>query len=223
MLSIQQAQAKFISEGGLSALGMARPAPNELTEIEKQMAEYIETVITKANENLNKTNSVSTGKLGDSLNFNIETTPNGITIFFTALDYLKFVDKGVQGYDPARNINTTSPFKYKKSGKPIPVSVIEKWIINNRLSATAKDVKKYGGIKKERKSIAANISRRTLAHMIGRSIKKRGLMETGFWTDAFNETFKDFGAKMSAALGKTVTVSLQQMKREVESEKGFKI
>lgn len=223
MLTMQQAQAKFISEGGLTGMGVIRPKPEELSDIEKEMANYIEEVITKANENLDKTNSVSTGKLGDSLNFYIETKQGGFTIFFTALDYLKFVDKGVRGVTSSRK-NSTSPYQFKHlRPSKSHVTAIEKWIVTNRLSATARDVKKYGGIKKERKAIDATKGRRSLAYAIATSIKKDGLMETGFWTDAFNQTFADFGAKMSAALGRTVTIDLQQMKADIENPQGFKI
>lgn len=226
-ISIAQAQAKFLKEGGPMG-GVLRPAPNELSEMEKILSEYIEKFINKASDNLNKTNSVSTGNLLDSLNFEIVSDRNGYTINFTALDYFKFVDKGVRGAGSSLK-NSTSPYKFKylmgqgkgKSGKKSTlITAIEKWIIRNRLTATAKDVNKYGRTGRERKAIDATMGRKTLAFLIARSIKRDGLYETGFWTDAFDETFKDFGAKMSAALGRTITVNLQQMAEDLGNFKG---
>ena len=228
-VSIAQAQAKFLREGGPMG-GVLRPAPNELSEMEKLLSGYIERFLNKAADNLNKTGSVTTGKLLDSLDFEIISDRNGYTINFTALDYYKFVDKGVRGAGRSAK-NSTSPYKFKylmgqgkgKSGKKSTlITAIEKWIIQNRLTARASDVNKYGRTGRERKAIDPTKGRQTLAYIIARSIKRDGLYETGFWSDAFEDTFKDFGAKMSAALGKTITVNLKQMAEDIKG-KGVKI
>lgn len=220
-VSIAQAQAKFLSEGGPMG-GTLRPAPNELSDMEKLLAGYIERFLNKAADNLNKTNSVTTGNLLDSLDFNIVSNRNGYTINFTALDYYKFVDKGVRGAGRSLK-NSTSPYKFKYiTPSKSHVTAIEKWIIRNRLTATRKDVNKYGRVGRERKAIDPTKGRQTLAYIIARSIKRDGLYETGFWSDAFEDTFKDFGVKMSEALGKTITVNLQQMAEDIKG-KGVKI
>lgn len=221
-LSIAQAQAAFLREGGPMG-GTIRPEPNELSDMEKLLSEYITKFLNTAADNLNKTQSVTTGNLLDSLDFNIESTRSGYTINFTALDYYKFVDKGVRGAGASRK-NNTSPYKFKFiTPSKSHVTAIEKWIIRNRLTATASDVNRYGRTGRERKAIDPTKGRQSLAYIIAKSIKRDGLYETGFWTDAFNDTFKDFGVKMSEALGKTITVNLQQMAGEVQSKKGSKI
>jgi hypothetical protein len=220
-VSIAQAQAKFLREGGPMG-GVLRPAPNELSEMEKLLSGYIERFLNKAADNLNKTGSVTTGKLLDSLDFEIISDRNGYTINFTALDYYKFVDKGVRGAGRSAK-NSTSPYKFKYiTPSKSHVTAIEKWIIRNRLTARASDVNKYGRTGRERKAIDPTKGRQTLAYIIARSIKRDGLYETGFWSDAFEDTFKDFGAKMSAALGKTITVNLKQMAEDIKG-KGVKI
>lgn len=236
-VSIAQAQAKFLREGGFVG-GMLRPAPNELSDMEKLLSEYIEKFLGEAADNLNKTNSVTTGNLVDSLNFEIEPTRSGYIINFTALDYYKFVDKGVRGAGRSLK-NNTSPYKFKfLNPSKSHVTAIEKWIIRNRLTATTRDTMQsinratvsnpnrsiqYGRTGRERKAIDPTKARRTLAFIIAKSIKRDGLYETGFWSDAFEKTFADFGVKMSAALGKTITVNLQQMAKDVQSKKGVKI
>ena len=220
-VSIAQAQAKFLREGGPMG-GVLRPAPNELSEMEKLLSGYIERFLNKAADNLNKTGSVTTGKLLDSLDFMIISDRNGYTINFTALDYYKFVDKGVRGAGRSAK-NSTSPYKFKYiTPSKSHVTAIEKWIIRNRLTARASDVNKYGRTGRERKAIDPTKGRQTLAYIIARSIKRDGLYETGFWSDAFEDTFKDFGVKMSAALGKTITVNLKQMAEDIKG-KGVKI
>lgn len=220
-VSIAQAQAKFLREGGPMG-GVLRPAPNELSDIEKLLAGYIEKFLNTAADNLNKTQSVTTGNLLDSLDFEIISDRNGYTINFTALDYYKFVDKGVRGAGRSLK-NSTSPYKFKYiTPSKSHITAIEKWIIRNRLTATARDVNKYGKTGRERKAIDPNKGRKTLAFIIAKSIKRDGLYETGFWSDAFEDTFRDFGIKMSEALGKTITVNLQQMAEDIKG-KGVKI
>ena len=221
-MNIAQAQAKFLSGGGFSAItGTDRPeGGGGLSDIETTLAGYASRFLTAAADNLNKTNSISTGALEKSLDFNIEKSSRGLTMNFTALDYYKFVDKGVRGSGASRK-NNTSPYSYKD--KQPPVAVIEKWIIKNRLVAKARDVSKYGKTKRESKAIPVDKGRRDLAFLIARAIKRDGLYATNFWQDAFDKTFGDFAAKMSEALGKTISVNLKQMAEELKSKEGTKI
>ena len=214
---MQQAQAAAAREGFYETVGLD-PASFEnarLNTLEATIGQYALEVIEAAQANLDAEDKVSSGNLASSFELKKVGSGKKFAIEVWAADYLKFVDLGVQGYDATKNINTTSPFRYKREGKPIPVNVIEKWIIRNRLSASAKDVKKYGGIKKERKAIASNISRRTLAFMIGRSIKKKGLERTGFWTKAWDATFKDFNEQIAKAVGSDIQITLQTMNKLV--------
>lgn len=233
-MSISQAQAKFLKGAGFVG-GMLRPEPTELSDVEKTIAEYVKKFLDKAAANLNKTDSITTGQLEENLSYDVVSDRNGITINFTALDYYKFVDKGVRGSGKSRK-NNTSPYRYRD--KQPPVEVIEKWMIRNRLTATRRDTMsgfnratlsnpkraiQYGRTGRERKAIDPTKGRRTIAYLIARSIKRDGLFATNFWTDAFEETFADFGQKMSAALGKTITVNLNQMAEDVKSKKGLKL
>jgi hypothetical protein len=221
-LSIAQAQAAFLKDGGPVG-GTLRGQPNELSDIEKMMSDYITKFLNAASDNLNKNQSVTTGNLLDSLNFNIESTKAGYTINFTALDYYKFVDKGVRGAGASLK-NNTSPYKFKFiTPSKSHIAAIEKWLTKNNLTATARDVNKYGRTGRERKATDPAEAKQSLAYIIAKSIKRNGLKATNFWTDAFDDTFKDFGVKMSEALGKTITVNLQQMASEVQSKKGSKI
>lgn len=218
-MTIAQAQSAFFDAGGFKG-GIDRPSPTELSAIEQQLSNYITTFLNKASENLEKTNSITTGDLDRSLSFEVIPTGNGYLVNFKALEYFKFVDKGVRGAGSSRK-NNTSPYSFKTiTPSKSHVTAIEKWIIRNRITATRSDVNKYGRTKRESKAIDPNKGRRDLAYIIAKSIKRDGLYETGFWSDAFDETFKDFGQKMSTALGKAITVNLEQMKEDLANFKG---
>jgi len=237
MPTIAQAQAAFLAQGGFkggtdkgkvyyvkTGKGQAKAdfskAYGGLGIVQALIAQYISEFLTAAADNLNKTNSVTTGNLVESLDFDLQTTSTGYIINFKALDYYKFVDLGVRGAG-ASSKNSKSPYKY--TDKMPPIAPIEKWIKNNRLTARAADVKKYGGIGRETKSINAKISNKSLAFLIARSIKNEGLKATNFWSDALEETFKDFGQNLSAALGRSVTINLQQLANQFKKGKGVKI
>jgi hypothetical protein len=104
-----------------------------------------------------------------------------------------------------------------------PTLPIEKWIVRNRLTATARDVRRSGAIGRETKAIDPVKGRRSLAFSIAKIIQRDGIYETGFWSDAFDDVFKDFGAQMSKALGQSITVSLEQMKNDLANFRGVNI
>jgi hypothetical protein len=219
-MTIAQAQAEFLKQGGLNGGGMLREDVAELSELEKELSNYVTTFLTTASDNLNKTNSVTTGELDRSLSFELVPNKGGYLINFKALEYFKFVDKGVRGAGSSRK-NNTSPYSFKYiTPSKSHVTAIEKWIIRNRLTATRRDVNKYGRTKRESKAIDPAKGRKQLAYIIAKSIKRDGLYETGFWSDAFDQTFKDFGVKMSAALGRSITVNLEKMKEDLANFKG---
>ena len=216
-MTISQAQSKFLQEGGFGEGGMLRTEVAELSDFEKELSRYVTEFLTTASDNLNKTNSITTGNLEKSLDFEIVPTKGGYLINFKALEYFKFVDKGVRGSGESRK-NRTSPYFFKN--KMPPMSHIKKWIVDNGLVAKAMDVKKYGKTRRETKAISPERKVNTLAFLIARSIKNNGLTATNFWSDAFDKTFADFGQRMSAALGKTISVSLEQMKEDLANFKG---
>lgn len=234
-VSIAQAQAKFLREGGpiggtaKGGVYVVKQGKNKadfskvsgnLGVVQAMISEYIADFIKNAEDNLNKTNSNTTGALTDSLDFDLITTATGYTINLNALDYYKFVDEGVRGAGASRK-NKTSPYRYKD--KMPPISPIAKWIKDNRLTARVMDIKKYGATKRERKAIPPERAQKTLAYLIARSIYRDGLTATNFFTDALNDTFKDFGQNLSKALGASITINLQQMADKFKKGQGVNI
>lgn len=236
MPTIAQAQALFLSQGGPQGgidksfsytaqfNGKTKQIDyngdfGSLGTMEAMLTLYISEFLTQAAQNLNRTNSITTGKLEESLNFKVTPLANGYKVDFTALDYYKFVDKGVQGVKGSKN--TTSPYKFKFiNPSKSHVEAIKKWISNNNLTALVTDINRSGPTRRERKGKTMPQDR--AAFVVARSIKKKGIAATNFWQDAFDDTFKDFGVRMSEALGRSINVNLQQMAEQLKT-KGLKI
>jgi hypothetical protein len=238
MPTIAQAQAKFLREGGpkggtsKGGVYVVKQGKNKadfskvsgnLGVVQAMIAEYIAEFIKNAEDNLKESNSNTTGALTDSLDFDLTTTATGYTINLNALDYYKFVDEGVRGAGRSLK-NNTSPYKFKfLNPSKSHVTAIEKWIIRNRLVSRVSDIQKYGATKRESKSIGPTKGRRGLAYVIAKSIKNDGLRATNFFTDALNDTFKDFGQNLSKALGASITINLQQMADQFKKGQGVNI
>jgi hypothetical protein len=218
-MTIAQAQAAFFQQGGFGEGESLREDVAELSELEKELSNYITTFLTTASDNLNKTNSITTGDLDKSLDFELIKNKNGYLINFKALEYYKFVDKGVRGAGSSRK-NSTSPysFKYINPSKS-HVEAIKKWIQDNNLTSQVTDIKRWGTYK-NREAKGRSMPLQSAAWLVARNIKRKGLSATNFWSDAFDQTFKDFGVKMSAALGRSITVNLEKMKEDLANFKG---
>ena len=214
MPTIQQAQAAAARSGFLESVGTDAASFENApaSTLDAIVGLYAQEVIEAARANLDAEKKQSTGNLQSS--FTIRKVGEGkkFAIEILAADYLKFVDQGVQGSDAAKSINTTSPFRYKN--KMPPVKLIEKWILQNNVKARAADVKKYGKLGGERR-IGNNMSNKTLAFLIARSIKQKGLKRTGFWSKAWDATFKDFNQQIAAAVGNDIQITLQTMNKIV--------
>lgn len=233
MPTIAQAQAAFNQSGGpegsssytIQAKGQGVtvqfPAGfKALGVMEAMLAEYIGEFLTKAADNLNASDSTSTGSLEESMTFRIEPQGGGYVVNFLANDYYKFVDQGVRGVGPG-NINTSSDFKFKNAWpSKSHIAAIQKWMKDNNMTAKAMDVSRYGAVGRERKA-RSRPSNRSAAFFIARAIKRRGLPATNFWQDAFDQTFADFGQKMSQALGVSLAVNLQRMGENIKGNGVF--
>ena len=217
MPTIAQAQAKL---GGraTAGLGMSKGVfvPKEDIPLALQLvAEYIEAFERQVADELNRLDKVDTGSLASSIRYEITETRNGIIIEVFVNDYYKFIDSGVQGVG-RNNKNTTSPYRFRTlNPSQSHVSAIRKWIARNGIKARATDVKKYGAVGRENRQPQD----KSLAYIIARSIKSKGLIRTGFWTDSIQETFKDFDVKMSQALGIDIRVNLENMVKEIKTKR----
>jgi len=237
----------FLNSGGLDNLGLSKSVTyyakvnkqNKAVSftgdfvglgiMESMLALYIGEFLSRAADNLNASNSISTGELEKSLAFEVVPLSRGYKINFLANDYYKFVDQGVKGTGDKSgkglkytNKNNSSPYAFKfMNPSKKHVDAIKKWITDNDLTSRVTDISKWGGVGRENKG--GNMPLKSAAWFVARQIKMGGLKATNFWKNAFDVTFKDFGQKMSEALGQSITVNLEQMAKEIKSRKGTKI
>lgn len=226
MPTITQAQAKALKSGFLDGFGVDRDsalASPQLNTVEAMMALYAQEFIILANKVLEAQSKNNTGKLGDSIEFQIETFGTSFNMKLLALDYYEYVDLGVQGRSPQHNINRTSPFKYGSSSKastPTHAQAILKWLKEGKPKSTVSDIKSYGTYgNTEKKSRTQQNADLATAKRIAFFVKRKGLKRTGFWTDSFEKVFADFAVQMSKALGADIQVDLNNLVKGLKKKR----
>lgn len=186
-MSIKSRQAKVIDNGYLDLLGEARGSFTEvsLTNVVDTLvylaALYKDTAVKKLNEK----DRVSTGALGESIQISeVKILGKRYTVNISIDKYYKFVDQGVNGWDN----NQSSPFSFKhymgKSGKKSSemVKAIRRWVVKESIQATEVNHHKTIFSREKRQSSITDTSTRT-AIIISRSIRKKGLKATHFWSE----------------------------------------
>ena len=193
--------------------------PLDLTAVEEVLFDYAKEFQKMASRQLRRANKISTGKLEDSISFEVTETDAGFELALKVLDYYKFVDQGVRGAG-ANSKNNTSPYKYRD--KMPPIKEILKWVKQKgSLKASAEDQKR--GLSKAQKSsralkaAAKKIKPKTLAFLIARKIQQRGLPYTGFWERSFEKTFKGLDVKLAEVTGLNIRTNFDQLIKEIKS------
>ncbi len=153
--------------------------------IENYLKSYGKYIVRQARGILKSKGKDTTGKLSSSLKYKVTKDKEGFEIKFLASKYAAFVNKGVSGTEGRRTYidkdgkRKTSPFKFKKQP---PSNVIERWTV-------AKGIK--GRDRKGR-----FITRKSLAFLIARSIKRKGIPAASFYTQPLSYSYKLFKKEM---------------------------
>ena len=127
--------------------------------------------------------------LGNSIRFTVEETATGFSTKFYMDDYGTFLDKGVKG--TKSNYIENSKTDYSYTNKQPPSGIIEKWIkkkgIKGRVDKKWKSAGNKGG---------QFITHKSLAFLIARSIKEKGIKSISFfqkplglWYDKLQDDF----------------------------------
>ncbi|MGN6416112.1 MAG: hypothetical protein ACTHMC_01380 [Pseudobacter sp.] len=189
--SISTAQAEALAEGFFDGLG----SDEEFQPIEtaSTLIQLAGDLVGTAQENLNKVDRVSSGALSESIKIlNPEVVKETIRVDIQALDYYRFVDQGVKG---TRGGSGKYSFKNERVGKRM-LTALRKWVIKENLKA--RTTRKYKAIsKREAKRKRITETSNSIAYAIGKSIKRKGLKRTMFFTDAVISTqnkLKDLAA-----------------------------
>jgi len=230
-MSISKAQAKAIGDGFLNTLGEQRMKEWELPVIEQLLKDFGADFIKQAQNNLDKSGSISSGNINDiRLQFTKFGNSYNLSLGYPkdepASKYWKFVNKGVQGYGGknAKPNNTDSQYKYKT---PYPnramASSIFSWLNRARKSIRSDKytVTETTGRKKNlalKKILSEADNKRKLAYAISSKIKRDGLKATHYFDNAAKETFgKNFYDVMEVALGKDIQIKIKQIGKEISN------
>ena len=143
-----------------------------LKNVQQELNRFAKYVIQQSRTNLTKGKKNSSKKLYNSLDYNLNVSPNSFSMSFLMEDYGIFQDKGVSGIKKKYN----TPFSYKD--KMPPPSKMDKWIVRK-------------GLKGIRGKDGKFISRKSLQFMIARSIYNNGIKPSLFFTKPFQKAFKN--------------------------------
>ena len=138
-------------------------------EVQRALQDFAKYVIQQSRSNLSKGNKNASKELYNSLGSDVEKTSKGFSLAFNMADYGKFQDKGVSGTEKKYN----TPYKY--TNKMPPPSKLDKWIVRKGIAPRNKG--KFQ-------------SRKSLQFAIARSIYKKGIKPSMFFTKPFVAAFK---------------------------------
>lgn len=148
---------------------------------------FAKAVKLKAQQNLKKKKQISSGKLYDSIDYNLNVFKNSFSLEFYMEDYGTFMDLGVKGSKSTYPESRNSPYKYTGRFKMINPASLDKWLIKKSLAP--------------RDESGRFIERKNLKYMIATSIYRKGLKGSRFFTGAFEDEFKNIDNQVQEAFG----------------------
>lgn len=146
----------------------------DFTELKQYLDKYGQQVVAEMKNRLKGDNKLASGALEDSLQYRLTEDPkNGINLAFLMLDYGKFVDKGINGVEQRRG----SPYSFKNLN------------VGRKMIASLGRWKKIRGVKISEWAIA-------------KSIKKKGIAPTQFFTISTTRRRKQLEANIEKLIDK---------------------
>ena len=146
-----------------------------MTETQKALIKFRDTIVNEAKANLKSMGKDSTGNLSKSIEGQVKEMPNSISMYFQMEAYGYFQDRGVKGVKSGKS---ESGFKFGTGSGPKGglTSGIEKWV-------------RLKGIKGRDKK-GKFITQKSLVNAIVRSIWNKGIKPSLFFTTPFEKAFK---------------------------------
>ena len=136
---------------------------DELNKFAKYVIQQSRSNLTKGKKNVSK-------ELYNSLGYEISQSGSTMSLGFDMVDYGKFQDRGVSGTEKKYN----TPYKY--TNKMPPAKAFDKWTVRKGIAPRGK-----GGKFEKRKG---------LNYAIAKSIYKKGIRPSMFFTKPFAAAFK---------------------------------
>tara|TARA_R100001530_G_scaffold29449_1_gene23200 strand:+ start:2048 stop:2581 length:534 start_codon:yes stop_codon:yes gene_type:complete len=176
----------------------------DIANLERYLDSFGKYVVKQARTKLTKSKKNVSKALYNSIKFKVFSSSDRISVKFYMADYGAFIDKGVSGnkkkqkYKNWEGKNVSSPFKY--GSKQPPSSILEKWISKRGIK---------GRDKKGR-----FITHKSLAFLIGRSIKLKGIKSTSFFQRPLQLGLENLGQDFLKALREDIIGGLTQVNKK---------
>jgi len=144
---------------------------------EEALNEFLKAVITKSKKNLEKQGINASKTLSNSFKSLVNVSKNSIEASIDAEDYLPFIDRGVKG---VKGGSSLSGFRY--TNKKPPVRFLQTWL-----------KQKTGKFRQK--------NQKSIAFAIQNKIYNYGIKPTRFFTDPFEQEFKNLPDELIEAYG----------------------
>lgn len=145
----------------------------DLKETNNALNKFAKYVIQQSRSNLTRGNKNYKKSLYDSLKSDINVSANSFSLSFIMNEYGVYQDKGVSGTEKKYN----TPFSYRQ--KMPPIKPIADWA-------------KFRNIRlRNEKGQFAKGNYNTIGYLIARSIKKKGIKPSLFFTKPFEKAFNN--------------------------------
>jgi len=180
--SISKAQANLLSKGFLDKIGSKEGLqPKESLSALFQLAGFL---VETAQDNLNKADKVSSGALSESIKIlNPDREGKIVVVDVELLYYYIFIDQGVRG---TKKGSGKFSFKHDYPNKEM-VKQIQDWLKKEGSKAKT-DVGGKPITKREARRKKISDTSKSQAYQAARSVKRKGIKKTLFWTNAVKAT-----------------------------------
>ncbi len=166
-----------------------------LKETKEALIKFRDFVIQQSRSRLTKEKKNVNKDLYNSLEGDVKVMPNSINVQFSMEDYGVFQDKGVSGKEKKYN----TPFSY--TNKMPPLKPLANWA-------------KFRNIRlRDKKGRFSKGNYNTIGFLIARSIYKKGIKPSLFFTKPFEQAFKKLPEELTEAFGLDIRNFLQYTTR----------
>lgn len=144
-----------------------------LNNVKDSLNKFAKYVVQQSRSNLTKGKKNVSKSLYDSIGYDLNVSPNSFSLSFIMDEYGMYQDKGVSGTEKKYN----TPFKY--TNKMPPIKPLADWA-------------KFKNIRlRDAKGKFAKGNYKTIGFLISRSIYRKGIKPSLFFTKPFERSFKN--------------------------------
>ena len=158
----------------------------QLTKTQAALEAFKNFVIQQSRTRLSKGRKNVSKELYNSLKGNVKEMPNSISVEFEMEDYGMYQDRGVSGTENKYD----TPFSY--TNKMPPIKPLAQWAKSKNIRLRDKEGKFKKG------------NYNTIGFLIARSIYRKGLKPSLFFTKPFEQAFKKLPDDLAFAFGEDI-------------------